>query len=69
VPGKSGSDPVIEPPVSSIRWEMLREGVEDYEMLYLLRQRLAEKQTDAAGRAIAKPGSSCWKSRRPSRRT
>jgi hypothetical protein len=45
VPGRSGSDPVIEPPVSSIRWEMLREGVEDYEMLYLLRQRLAEKQS------------------------
>jgi hypothetical protein len=44
VPGKSGSDPVIAPPVSSIRWEMLREGVEDYEFLHLLRQRLAEKQ-------------------------
>jgi hypothetical protein len=36
VPGASGSDPVLEPPVSSIRWEMLREGVEDYEYLYLL---------------------------------
>ena len=44
VPGKSGSDPVIAPPVSSIRWEMLREGVEDYEFLHLLRQRLEEKQ-------------------------
>ena len=37
-PGASGSEPVMEPPVSSIRWEMLREGVEDYEYLYLLRE-------------------------------
>ncbi|MCH5376138.1 MAG: DUF4091 domain-containing protein, partial [Planctomycetes bacterium] len=44
VPGKSGSEPVIAPPVSSIRWEMLREGVEDYEYLYLLRDLLAQKQ-------------------------
>jgi hypothetical protein len=42
VPGKSGSHPVIAPPVSSIRWEMIREGVEDYEFLYLLRE-LVEK--------------------------
>jgi hypothetical protein len=40
VPGKSGPDPVIAPPVSSIRWEMIREGVEDYEFLYLLRERI-----------------------------
>ncbi len=45
VPGKSGSEPVLQRPVSSIRWEMLREGVEDYEMLYLLRE-LLEKQAD-----------------------
>jgi hypothetical protein len=38
VPGKSGSEAVIAPPVSSIRWEMIREGVEDYEYLYLLRE-------------------------------
>lgn len=42
VPGASGSQPVLEPPVSSIRWEMLREGVEDYEYLYLLRELLAQ---------------------------
>ena len=41
VPGLSGQDPVIEPPVSSIRLEMLREGVEDYEYLCILRERLA----------------------------
>jgi len=38
VPGRAGDEPVIAPPVSSIRWEMLREGVEDYEYLYLLRE-------------------------------
>jgi hypothetical protein len=35
--------PVLEPPVTSIRWEMLREGVEDYEYLFMLRELLAEK--------------------------
>jgi len=44
VPGKSGDDPVMAPPVSSIRWEMLREGVEDYEYLYLLRELMTKKQ-------------------------
>ncbi len=42
VPGATGR-PVIEPPVSSIRWEMLREGVEDYEYLYRLRELIAER--------------------------
>jgi hypothetical protein len=44
VPGQAGSGPVREGPVSSIRWEMLREGIEDYEMLCLLRARLAGKR-------------------------
>lgn len=43
VPGAAGG-PVIEPPVSSIRWEMLREGVEDYEYLYRLRELIAERR-------------------------
>ena len=42
VPGKT-SEPVIAKPVSSIRWEMLREGIEDYEMLWLLRDLLRKK--------------------------
>ncbi len=46
VPGASGSDPVLEPPVSSIRWEMLREGVEDYEFLYLLRDKFEARRKD-----------------------
>ena len=36
--------PVIAPPVSSIRWEMLREGIEDYEYLWLLRDLLAKRR-------------------------
>ena len=44
VPGKSGPGPIIEPPVSSIRWEMLREGIEDYEFLYTLRESLAKRR-------------------------
>jgi len=44
MPGRSGSDRVIAPPVSSIRWEMLREGVEDYEYLVLLRQLIQRRR-------------------------
>ncbi len=43
-PGASGDGPVIAPPVSSIRWEMLREGVEDYEYLYLLRELIEDRR-------------------------
>ena len=53
-PGASGPDPVIEPPVSSIRWEMLREGVEDYEFLYMLRELLLEKRDKLTAKEIAK---------------
>jgi hypothetical protein len=45
VPGASGPDPVIAPPVTSLRWEMLREGIEDYEYLYLLRDLVAQRRT------------------------
>ncbi|MGQ9914874.1 MAG: glycoside hydrolase domain-containing protein [Thermogutta sp.] len=43
VPGRNNGEPILEPPVSSIRWEMLREGIEDYEMLYLLRELLRDR--------------------------
>jgi len=46
VPGKSGPEPVIAPPASSIRWEMLREGIEDYEMLYMLRELLKKRRDE-----------------------
>lgn len=43
-PGLSGTDPVVEPPVSSIRVEMLREGIEDYEFLWLLRDLIGKRR-------------------------
>ena len=35
--------PVLEGPVDSIRWEMLRDGIEDYEYFVILRRLLLEK--------------------------
>jgi hypothetical protein len=42
--------PVLEGPVDSIRWEMLRDGIEDYEYLALLQRALETKaaRLDAA---------------------
>lgn len=48
VPGPAGSPPIFESPVSSIRFEMLREGIEDYEYLCLLRERLERKRAHLA---------------------
>jgi hypothetical protein len=48
VPGFSGPAPVIAPPVTSIRWEILREGIEDYEYLYLLRDMVAKHRARLA---------------------
>ncbi|MDR0337831.1 MAG: DUF4091 domain-containing protein [Planctomycetaceae bacterium] len=42
VPNLNNGQPNFEKPVSSIRWEMIREGVEDYEMFYLLRNLLKQ---------------------------
>lgn len=43
--------PYVEGPVDSIRWEMLREGLEDYEYLYLLREAIEKKVPGAAAYA------------------
>jgi hypothetical protein len=43
VPGRNNGQPIFDKPVSSIRWEMIREGVEDYETLYMLRELLKHK--------------------------
>lgn len=51
-PGASGPDPVLQPPVSSIRWEMLREGIEDYEYLYLLRELLGNNRDRLAPEGV-----------------
>jgi len=38
------AEPVFDGPVDSIRWEMLRDGIEDYEYLAILRKFLAGKK-------------------------
>ncbi|MCC6490850.1 MAG: DUF4091 domain-containing protein [Candidatus Hydrogenedentes bacterium] len=38
------ADPVLEGPVDSIRWEMLRDGVEDYEYHVILRDLIAARE-------------------------
>ena len=39
-PGALGGSPALSGPVESIRWEMLRDGVEDYEYLAMVRRSL-----------------------------
>ena len=43
VPGMNDGKPILKRPVPSIRWAMIREGVEDYEMLGMLRHLLQER--------------------------
>jgi hypothetical protein len=50
---KSGT-PVLEGPVDSIRWEQLRDGIEDYEYLCILRRRLAQRQPTLPGETYQK---------------
>lgn len=47
------SDPVIQPPISSLRWEALRDGVEDYEYFVLLKETV-EKARGKADAALLK---------------
>ncbi len=44
--------PGISDPMSSIRWELLKEGIEDYELAMILRERLKEKDNPALNYAI-----------------
>ncbi|MFQ6134054.1 MAG: DUF4091 domain-containing protein, partial [Armatimonadota bacterium] len=44
-------EPVINPPVDSIRWELLREGLEDREYMWILEQRIAKASPAAQVRA------------------
>jgi hypothetical protein len=40
-----GSDgPVLDPPVTTIRWEALRDGMEDFEYLSMLKRVIAQKR-------------------------
>jgi hypothetical protein len=47
------TEPIVEGPVDSIRWEMLRDGIEDYEYLVILKQLLQSKgdKLDASRKA------------------
>ncbi|MCL4692500.1 MAG: DUF4091 domain-containing protein [Candidatus Hydrogenedentes bacterium] len=47
----SQSEAVLAGPVDSIRWEMLRDGVEDYEYLAILRGLLEDSRAEAVGEA------------------
>jgi hypothetical protein len=38
------ADPVLNGPVDSIRWEMLRDGIEDYEYMVILEKLLKAKK-------------------------
>jgi hypothetical protein len=49
-----GEVPVLDGPVDSIRWEQLRDGIEDYEYLCILRRRLAEHKSALAADAYQK---------------
>jgi hypothetical protein len=51
-PPRRRDEPVISGPVDSLRWEMLREGIEDYEYLALLKRLIAK--VGAAGVSVAR---------------
>ncbi len=56
-PPESASDarpaaPVIEGPVDSIRWEMLRDGIEDYEYLAMLERRIEARAARGGAAAL-----------------
>jgi hypothetical protein len=52
--GANAAEPVLAGPVDSIRWEHLRDGIEDYEYLSILRKRFEKAKSGLpAGEAAA----------------
>jgi hypothetical protein len=49
----SSEGPVLDPPIESIRWEMLRDGIEDYEYLAILRRLIEQKKASLPAERIA----------------
>ncbi len=49
--GNPGSE-IADGPVDSIRWEQLRDGIEDYEYLTILRQRLERRRSTLSPEAL-----------------
>ena len=47
-------DPVLAGPVSSIRWEVLRDGVEDFEYLAMLKRLLTQKRGELPAADVAR---------------
>jgi hypothetical protein len=47
-----GDAPVIEGPIDSIRWEQLRDGIEDYEYLCILRRHLAQRHAELPAETV-----------------
>lgn len=45
------TQPILEGPVDSIRWEMLRDGIEDYEYLAILKRLLESKREGLGAKA------------------
>jgi hypothetical protein len=45
--GVSSEEPIIAPPFDSIRWEMIREGMEDYDYFWMLSDSI--KRAEASG--------------------
>jgi hypothetical protein len=46
------ANPVVEGPVDSIRWEQLRDGLEDYEYLVILRQKLNQRRNNLSPESL-----------------
>ncbi len=46
--------PVLDGPVDSIRWEMLRDGIEDYEYMAILRNLIKTKEEKLSARQLKK---------------
>jgi hypothetical protein len=47
-------EPVLDGPVDSIRWEMLRDGIEDYEYLAILKRLMVERKGTLSKRALSR---------------
>ena len=46
--------PVLDGPVDSIRWEMLRDGIEDYEYMAILKRLLKTKKNKLTAQQLKK---------------
>ncbi len=52
-PGRNDGKVVTDPPCASIRWETMREGIEDYEMLTILKRLVEEKKGELSEARLA----------------